>query len=175
MPFGYDADVIADLIVNKSADELLRYLRVINPRVAAIATDGDVAYLDIGLDRMLPMNMFGSGMIRAAAIISWCIMQSQRILLIDEIDNGLHHETLPSLLAALLTLCRERNIQLFATTHSLEMLTSLRDVLHRREFADYRDDVCCYTLQRDKNDLVRAYRYGYAGLDHSLQNALEIR
>ena len=173
--FGYDADVIANLIVNKNSEELLRYLRVINPRVAAIATDGDIGYLDIGLDKMLPMNMFGSGMIRAAAIISLCIMKSQRILLIDEIDNGLHCGAIPSLLAALLTLCRERNIQVFATTHSREILTGLRDVLHRPEFADHRDSVCCYTLQRDKDDLVRAYRYGYADLNHSLESEMEIR
>lgn len=173
--FGYDADVIANLIVNKNSEELLQYLRVINPRVAAIAADGETGYLDMGLDKMLPMNMFGSGMMRAAAIISLCIMNSQRILLIDGIDNGLHYEAIPSLLAALLMLCRKRNIQVFATTHSLEILTGLRDVLQRREFADYRDSVCCYTLQRDKDDLVRAYRYGYADLDHSLDNKMEIR
>ena len=119
--FGYDADVIANLIVNKNSEELLQYLRVINPRVAAIAADGETGHLDIGLDKMLPMNMFGSGMIRAVAIISLCIMNSQRILLIDEIDNGLHYEAIPSLLAALLMLCRKRNIQVFATTHSLEL------------------------------------------------------
>ena len=173
--FGYDADVIASLIVNKRSEELLQYLRVINPRVAAIATNGDVGYLDIGLEKMLPMNMFGSGMIRAAAIISLCIMKSQRILLIDEIDSGLHHRAITPLLSALLTLCRERDIQVFATTHSREMLTALRDVLSRREFADHRDGVCCYALQRDKDELVRAYRYGYADLDHSLENEMEIR
>ena len=161
--------------MNKSAEELLRYLRVINPRVTAVATDGDVGYLDIGLDKMLPMNMFGSGMIRAAAIISLCIMKSQRILLIDEIDNGLHYGAMPSLLGALLTLARERDIQIFATTHSLEMLAGLRDVLRRQEFADYRDRACCYTLQRDKNDLVRAYRYGCADFDHCLTNGIEFR
>ena len=173
--FGYDADVIANLIVTKNSEELLQYLRVINPSVVAIATDGDVGYLDIGLDKMLPMNMFGSGMIRAAAIVSLCIMKSQRILLIDEIDNGLHHGAIPSLLAALLTLSRDRHIQVFATTHSLEILTGLREVLHGQEFADYRDSTCCYTLQRDKDDLVRAYRYGYADFNHCLEDGMEIR
>ena len=173
--FGYDANVIANLIVNKNSEELLQYLRVINPRVAAIATDGDVGYLDVGLEGMLPMNMFGSGMIRAAAIISLCIMNGQRILLIDEIDNGLHYGAIPSLLAALLTLSRERGIQVFSTTHSLEILTGLRDILHRQEFADYRDNACCYTLQRDKDDLVRSYRYGYPDFNHCLENGIDIR
>ena len=173
--FGHGADVIADLIVDEKSEELLQYLRVINPRVVAIATDGDTGYLDIGLDKMLPMNMFGSGMIRAAAIISMCITESQRILLIDEIDNGLHYEAIPSLLAALVTLCRKHNIQVFATTHSREILTGLQKVLQRPDFADHRDSVCCYTLQKDKDDLVRAYRYGYADLKHSLENEMEIR
>lgn len=173
--FGYDADVISQLIVYKNADELVKFLRVINPRVQAIATDGSIAYLDIGLDKMLPMNMFGSGMIRAASIVSSCIHKSQQILLIDEIDNGLHYGAVPSLLEALLKLSRERDIQVFATTHSLGLLTSLRDVLHRPELAGYRDTTAFYTLQRDKDGLVRSYRYGYADLDHSIENGIEIR
>ena len=75
----------------------------------------------------------------------------------------------------LLTLSRDRHIQVFATTHSLEILTGLREVLHGQEFADYRDSTCCYTLQRDKDDLVRAYRYGYADFNHCLENGMEIR
>ena len=90
-------------------------------------------------------------------------------------DNGLHYGAVPSLLQALLTLSRERNIQVFATTHSLGLLTGLRDVLHRPEFSDYRDTTSFFTLQRDKNGLVRSYRYGYADLNHSIENGIEIR
>lgn len=121
------------------------------------------------------MNMFGSGMIRAASIMSLCINKSQRILLIDEIDNGLHYGAVPSLLQALLTLSCERNIQVFATTHSLGLLAGLRDVLYSPEFSDYRDTTGFFTLQRDKNGLVRSYRYGYADLNHSIENGIEIR
>ena len=172
---GYNVKSISKLIVRKKTDELLAFLRLINPRVQGITADGEHAYLDIGLDSMLPMNMFGSGMIRAAAIIAPAILKNERILLIDEIDSGLHFEAIGPLLTALLRISRDRKIQVFATTHSLAVLESLRDVLRDSELANVRDDVSCYSLRKDKTGRVRSYRYGYADLDHCLRNGIEIR
>lgn len=172
---GYNVKSISKLIVRKKADELLAFLRLVNPRVQGITADGERAYLDIGLDSMLPMNMFGSGMIRAAAIIAPAILKNERILLIDEIEYGLHFEAIAPLLTALLRVSRDRKIQIFATTHSLAVLESLRDVLRDSELASARDDVSCYSLRKDQNGHVRSYRYGYPDLDHCLRNGIEIR
>ena len=172
---GYDETTIADAIVNKKTEILLRYLRIINPRVQAVATDASTAYLDIGLTKMLPLNMFGSGMVRAAFIISLCIAGDQRFLLIDEIENGLHFRAIPPLLRALLKLSREQDVQIFATTHSLEILQGLRQVLGESEHADYQATTKCYALQRDKRERVQCYRYDYAQFDHCIRKGIEIR
>lgn len=172
---GYDEITIADAIVNKKTEILLRYLRIINPRVEAVATDANAAYLDIGLTKMLPLNMFGSGMVRAAFIISLCIAGNQRFLLIDEIENGLHFRAISPLLRALLTLSREQEVQIFATTHSLEILQELRQVLAESEHANYQATTNCYALQRDKRELVHCYRYDYAQFDHCIRKGIEIR
>ena len=171
----YDGTIIADAIVNKKAETLLRYLRIINPRVTDIATDANAAYLDIGLEKMLPLNMFGSGMIRAAFIISLCIAANQRMLLIDEIENGLHYKAIPPLLKALLALSREQNVQIFATTHSLEILKGLQQVLAESACVEYRATTNCYALQRDSQELVRSYRYSYREYAHALKHGIEVR
>ncbi len=172
---GYDETTIADAIVNKKTEMLLRYLRIINPRVEAVATDADAAYLDIGLTKMLPLNMFGSGMVRAAFIISLCIAGNQRLLLIDEIENGLHFRAIPPLLKALLKLSREQGVQIFATTHSLEILQGLQQVLAESEHAHYQETTNCYALQRDKRKQVHCYRYDHAQFDHCIRKGIEIR
>ena len=172
---NYDPDTIAQIVVNKDKAVVVEYLRIINARVADIAADGKTAYLDIGLQQMLPLNMFGSGMIRAASIISRCIIGDARIMLIDELENGLHHQAIPPLMEALLTLSKEQDIQIFVTTHSLGILEGLGEVLSRAEFAEYRPTTNCYALQRDSNGSVRSYRYGYTEYNHSVKHGLEIR
>ena len=171
----YDSDPIGEMIVDKKSNRLIEYLQAVNPRIADIAVSGNIAYLDVGLKRMLPLNLFGGGMIRAAVILASCIRGDQRIVLIDEIENGLHYRAIASLLRALLTLSREARIQFFVTTHSVEFLRYLQRVLAEQPFAEYRDDVNCYALQRDKDSRVRAYRYTYEQFDHCVEHGLEIR
>ena len=170
-----DPEVIGQVIVNKKRGVLLEYLRHINPRVRDIAIADDNVHLDISLQTMLPLNMFGSGMSRAAQILGCCLVNDIRILLIDEIENGLHFRAIPPLLEALLHLARERNIQVFATTHRLGIIRGLQDVLARAELAADRSAVNCFTLQRDRAGAVRSYRYDYSQFGHCIKHGLEMR
>ena len=172
---GYDNKPIGELIVRKRTDVVLKYLQVVNPRVEQIAVIGDIVYVDIGLAKLMPLNMFGSGMIRAATILSACILGDHGILLIDEIEYGLHHEAIPQLLAALLTLSDERSIQVFVTTHSLDVLRGLQALLSEQRFSRYRPTTLCYKLARDVRGLVRSYRYDHHQFGQCIQSGMEIR
>ena len=172
---GYDAGQIGRLIVNKKDQLLVGYLQRINPRVAKISVVGNMAYLDIGLAQMMPLNLFGSGMIRAAMILSECILRDARVLLIDELEQGLHYQAISFLLEALLKLAKEQGIQVFATTHSIEVIKGLQQVLGQDEFTEHQDTTKCITLQRDKDGIVRSYRYDYQQFDHCLEHGIEIR
>ena len=172
---GYDTDQIGKLIINKKDELLVKYLRVINPLIQRVTIHGDVAFLDIGLAKMMPLNMFGSGMIRAVRILSECISSDLRILLIDEIEYGLHHKAIEHLLTLLLTLTAEQRIQVFATTHSIDVVQGLQQVLSQHGFEKYRPTTKCITLQRDKSGLVRSYRYDYRQFDHCITQNIEIR
>ena len=173
--FGYETESISELIVNKKDDILLRYLSVINPQVKRVTVHGDVAYLDIGLPKMMALNMFGSGMMRTAMILSECVLKDERILLIDEIENGLHYKAITPLLEVLLRLAEERKVQVFATTHSIDVLQGLEQVLNQQDFSRYRATTVCFTLQRDKDGRVRSYRYEHDQFVHCIEHSIEIR
>lgn len=171
----YNGPTIADVVVNKLEDELLEILNRINPRIERIANRANIAYLDVGLEKMLPLNMFGSGMIRAANILSHCLLGKERILLIDEIENGLHCEGILPFLKALLTLSERQGVQIFATAHSLEILQGLQQVLGLDEYREMRPDVMCYVLAKNKEGAVVSYDYTYSQFDHCIENGIEIR
>ena len=171
----YKTDDIGKLIINKKDERLIEYLRIINPRVNKIAVRGNVAYLDIGLAEMMPLNMFGSGMKRAATILSACMLSDERILLIDELEYGLHYRAIGPLLMALLMLAETAQVQMFVTTHSNEVLKSLKQVLGQDSFEKYQSSTTFYALQRDSQGNVRSYRYEYEQFSHSMSHGIEIR
>lgn len=172
---GYASDVIGDVIIQKKAERLVEFLKIINPRIETIAVNGNTTYADTGLDEMTPLNMFGSGMTRAATILAPCILGNEQVLLIDELENGLHHTAVLSLLKTLLALSHEQGIQIFATTHSIGVLESLQQALREKGFSRHQATTNCYALQRDKNGLVRSYRYDYEQFDHCIEHGIEIR
>ena len=172
---GYDADRIGKLVIEKRDDLLIDFLRTINPRVARVSVLGDTAYLDIGLSEMMPLNMFGSGMIRAAMILSECILHEVEVLLIDELEYGLHYSAIAPLLKTLLKLAAELGIQIFATTHSIDTLRGLQQVLTQEESLEYRRTTTCFAIQRTGDGGVRSYRYDYDQFDHCIRNEMEIR
>ena len=173
--YGYEGSIIGDVIVNKKADELIGYLNIINPRIQGVTVSGDVVYLDIGLKQMMPLNMFGSGMIRAATILSTCILGNDRIVLIDELDNGLHYSAITPLVGVLLRLSELSGVQIIATTHSLGLLKSLREVLVQEEFSRNQNTSKFFALQRDSHGEVRSYRYEYDQFEHCISQGIEIR
>ncbi|AYQ33989.1 ATP/GTP-binding protein [Runella sp. SP2] len=56
------------------------------------------------------------------------------VLLLDEIENGIHYTAQAEVWRMLMKLCKHYNIQLFATTHSLEMIKAFQSVCAEKEF-----------------------------------------
>lgn len=171
----YDSESFANVIVRKKESELLKVLQDMDSQIQDFTVLRDVVYVDTGLKEMIPLNMFGSGVARAAETIAACVQDESRILLIDGIEDGLHHTAVSTLLEAVLSMSRERGIQVFATTHSIGVLESLRDVLDKTRFRELQAATVCFTLARDKSGAVRPYRYDYGQFDHCISNGIEIR
>lgn len=169
-----DSSIISELLVGKKHDKLIDCLKAINPQVNGIAVSGDSTYVDIGLDRMVPISMCGSALARAADVLSSCIVGDVRILLIDEIGHGLHYSAMEPFLTAIVTICELQDTQVFFTTHSLEVLQCLRQTLDGR-LSRLRSKIELYGLARDKDDRVRTYRYDYEQFHHAMSHKIEIR
>ncbi len=72
-----------------------------------------------------PLSSFGDGLRRALAIASNLVGVEHGILLVDEIETAVHFSALGELFEWLVKACLEYDVQLFATTHSLEAVDAM--------------------------------------------------
>jgi len=111
--------------------DIVKYaLRLFDKKITSIAMSSinGVNQIVIGhkdYDSKIPLSTYGVGMRRALSIIM-CIMDAKDgIVLVDEIENGIHYSIVPKFWEVIFSLTKQYNCQLFATTHSREYMTSL--------------------------------------------------
>lgn len=71
------------------------------------------------------LSMFGDGFKRALAYALGLVHAKGGVLLIDEIEMAIHKSALERVYGWLRKMCEELNVQVFATTHSLEAVEAM--------------------------------------------------
>ncbi len=73
----------------------------------------------------VPLRVFGDG-IRSVVLLSLLLAAgTASLILLDEIGNSIHTSMLPKVFRWLSYICKRQNTQIFATTHSLEVVDAL--------------------------------------------------
>jgi len=155
-------------------DEVVNTLRVIEPRLKDLAvstSDGPaMIYGDIGVGRRVPMSQMGEGMVRLLSLVLEIANASGGIVLVDEVENGLHHSVLTNVWKAIRTAARQWNTQLFATTHSWECIRAAHEAFS--DSGPY--DLGLHRLERNNGD-IKAVTYDKKTLETSVEMNLEVR
>lgn len=121
-----DAALLAKLRVHKQSDMLLKALQLIEPRLQSIedsvASGTPMIWGDVGLSEMIPLHVMGEGMTHVARIMLGIYSMRGGVVLIDEIENGIHHSAMPDVWKAIGKAAERFDVQIFATTHSFECI-----------------------------------------------------
>jgi hypothetical protein len=122
------AHQFSSLLRIKHDKDVIDALRIIEPRVQRIEVlsepSGPSIYLDMGLDALVPLAVCGEGVVRLFSLIVELTASRNGVLLIDEIDNGLHYSVMPQLWKLLGELVEEHQVQVFGTTHNEDIIRS---------------------------------------------------
>ncbi len=172
---GYLNEEFARIVANKQESYILSALQEIDPDIKDIQLVGDEILVDIGAEQRLPINMTGDGLRKLLMIIVSIFRCRNGIILIDEIDNGLHFSAMKVLWKAILIATRENNVQLFATTHNIDSLKGLNNILDNDDYSSFRAYISAYKLIRGKEGVVSALKYDYPSFRYSINQELEMR
>ncbi|HVJ50268.1 ATP-binding protein [Desulfitobacterium sp.] len=86
-----------------------------------------IQMIDNSLLDYMPLSTYGDGIKKVIALANGIAEAKDGILLVDEIETSIHPSVLAKVFLWLIDACKEFNVQLFLTTHSLETVDSLLD------------------------------------------------
>jgi AAA domain, putative AbiEii toxin, Type IV TA system len=148
-------------------EHVVAALRIVAPEIERVNMIADSA---IGPQRIamvrvqgngqpVALRSYGDGMYRLFVLAVAFVNAPQGILLVDEIESGLHYSVQPDMWRFIFNLAQQLNIQVFATTHSWDCIEAfqLAAAAHREEGQIIRlgrrgDDVAATVF--DEHDLA---------------------
>jgi ABC-type branched-subunit amino acid transport system ATPase component len=123
-----------------------------------------------GTPRPIPLAEMGDGTRRVLGIVLAMVNAQGGILLIDEVENGLHHSVQDAVWAAIVTLAEQLHVQVFATTHSWDTVVAFQLATRKSE-----GDGMLYRLERRPDGEVDPVAFTEAEVAIAARHDVEIR
>lgn len=128
-PHEHIAELWGPIAATDHEDEVLELLQIVEPRIEKIAATPGLAggiFIRLRGERgRIPLGSFGDGTARLFSLACNIISARRGILLVDEIDTGLHFSAVAKMWRFLSHAARRLDLQVFATTHSKDCLAGL--------------------------------------------------
>lgn len=166
------------IIIDKKKNEVIEGLKFINNNIVDISLgSGNMIYVDLGdkFNKLVPLNLLGDGAIKITRIILNLNYIRNGVLLIDEIENGLHYTILDEVWGIILKLSEKLKVQVFLTTHSKEAIESLNRCLNKAEFKSSENLISAYTINKNSQNEMLASYYNFISFKEIIDSNLEIR
>lgn len=161
-------------VVKKRKGSIIKVLREIEPLLTDMSIGPEnLIYCDLDLYEMLPINVMGGGIVKILSAILAIEDNEDGVVFIDEIENGLFHTSQGALWKAIFASANEFNVQIFATTHSLECVKSLGLASSQRP-GSLNDDIRVYRIEKQKEDF-RVVKFIQKDLELVIEKDWDIR
>jgi hypothetical protein len=158
----------------KKTGLVIKTLQQIEPRVQRIelGTRG-MLWVDVGMDTLAPIQILGDGFRHILTLIAYIAIYEHGVLLVDEIENGLHYSSLDIMWDAVLTASQEYDVQIIATTHSNECVSAYSDSADR--ILKGLDVAKLYRLERTLEGGHKSVEYDSTVMKTALEQGYEVR
>ena len=151
----------------------MKILQEVEPtlkRLTVVATlSAPRIYADVGTRRLIPVQLMGDGMARILSLALAIASNPGGIVLVDEIENGIHHSVMEKVWKAIGAFARSYDVQLFATTHSYECIGAA----YRAFESDEEDELRLFRIEHVKGQ-YRAVKFNRERLGRVIEFGMEI-
>ncbi|MDP2754348.1 MAG: AAA family ATPase [Nitrospirota bacterium] len=151
-----DAERFGKIDIEGRLNELTGLIKIVEPRLISLSSIAQINYSlihgDIGLSRKIPIPYMGEGISKLLSYILAIMTTENGIVLIDEIENGLHYSVLPEIWKAIFKAAKISNCQVVITTHSYEAIKAMQEAMKGNE-----SSFSYIRLDRAGNEIVPQY------------------
>lgn len=112
-------------------------------------TDGIFTVTYDDSDKNMDLSQFGDGLQKIFYLGIKFAACSNGVLLLDEIENGIHKDLLSQFTRLIQTLAVKYNVQVFVTSHSKECIDAFIENKYKN------DDICAYALKGSSDTLEK--------------------
>jgi hypothetical protein len=163
-------------------EQVHRALRLLDPNIEAIRPEtirspyyggqdrGGFSVKMKGLERPIPIGSMGDGIWRIMAMAVSLAQCKDGVLLIDEIDTGLHYSVMTDMWKFIHGAAVELNTQVFASTHSNDCVKSLAEFCF--EDADAAKSISLHRIEQGKKNSIQ---YSAKELEIAAEKHIEVR
>ena len=156
----------------KRIPEVLSLLQKIEPNITDLRlNEVGLLEVDIGHPRLIPVNLMGGGVLKYLSVALAMLNYKDGIVLIDEIENGLHHYAQQTLWQAVFSWAQKLNVQVFAATHSYECIKAFRNSMTDSLFES---EAKLYRIER-KDENFKSIEFNPDELARFLEKNWEMR
>lgn len=164
---------------------LINYLKCIDYRIEHIRTYNTEKELFIKLkdQKSISINNFGEALKTVIKYFIWLIkleinptIENTNFLLIDEIENGLHWSAHEDFWKQIFILSKQLNVQVFATTHSLEMIKAFNKIALEFQKDNPEDKGAYFEMMRnEEGGTIHALKHTMEVLEEELETNADFR
>jgi hypothetical protein len=123
-----------------------------------------------GTPRPIPLASMGDGTNRVFSLALSCVRARGGVLLVDEVENGLHHSVQSETWSSIFALAERLRVQVFATTHSWDAVVGFQEAANRSASAGI-----LYRLEREDDGSVYAETYTEEEVAVAAEHQVEVR
>jgi hypothetical protein len=168
-------DHLSAVVAQGKKQLAVQILQVFEPEVEDLdvfASRGrEGVYVTHATRGVVDLSSFGDGMRRSTALSLALARATQGVLLVDEIETGIHPKVLRDVLGKLLQAASASSVQVVATTHSLEAIDALIGCV---EDVDAAASLAAFWIKRIDGGR-QARRYDFEKLCRLREGGLDIR
>lgn len=161
---------LAKILVNNNSKKLLnKYLKEFDDNIEDIMFIGNIISVSYKyLSNAVNIKSMGKGFYTYLTILS-AVLSGSKIIIIDEIENGIHFSLMKKLIDNIINISKENNIQFFISTHSKEFLEIFNNQIQKTDM-----NIKLYNIY-DKDKIINAIEYNKDQICSMIYNQNEIR
>jgi AAA15 family ATPase/GTPase len=145
-------ELFDEIVLNPEESSVVDALKIIEPSIERIAVKKNAFFVKTNNNNHqggTPLGNMGDGVGRMLGIVLAIVNAKNGILLVDEIDTGLHFSIMSDMWKLVWETAKKLNVQVFATTHSSDCWTSL-DAIASRENPS-KEGITIHRIEKDKS------------------------